>query len=142
MDKSEPEKNKTETPTARAKAVWPKLVAAAASHNKRWSAKPGKAQIAIIAARIKSGTEEADLEKAIHGYVEVNGTEARPGFNPLSFLRAATIFQASKIEGYIEAYTERGSARQSLEDRMADHRKKMDDDEGGNDDPPKGDRGW
>ena len=85
-------------------AVWPELVAAAARHGARWARAPGREQRRLLTARVRddNATPE-DLLAAIEGYVALNGTEPRNDFDPLVFLRAQTIYQRSKFEGYVQA---------------------------------------
>ena len=97
---------KQPTPTETVLAWWPTGVREAARYGKQWPSRPTKNQLSRIAARVRAGATPADLTAAIHGYVAQNGTETRDKFEPLRYLRATTLYQATKFDDYVAAAAE------------------------------------
>ncbi len=92
------------TPEQRARAVWPRLVRLAAEYGVSWSERPGKAQIALVASRLRSGDlDERGLVNVIRGYVALRGTTVNGDFNPLAHLHAKTLYAASNWPDYLQA---------------------------------------
>ena len=100
--KGRPSDKSADSPTSRARAVWPALVSRAAKHGARWAPKPGPKQVEIVAARIADGATEVELERAVEGYIRKHGTEAQDGFDPMKHYTATTLFRASKFDANVE----------------------------------------
>jgi len=92
------------TATELARECWPDLRSIALGYGVKWAEKPGKAQIQIIASRIRDDDLNArDLGLIIKGYVNLRGTEAQGDFNPLAHLVPKTLFRASNWPDYLAA---------------------------------------
>ena len=92
------------SPESKAKEAWPELRRAAAAYGVGWGKTPGRAQVKIIAERIKSdGLNEDQLEAVIHGYITLRGTTADNGFDPLKHLYPKTLYRPSNWPDYLAA---------------------------------------
>lgn len=103
-----------------AAAWWPALVERAAKHGKVWAAAPGKRQLELVAVRIRAGATLDELLGAIDGFVALHSDRLDDGDRPMrKFLRATTVFQASKFEDYLEARADLTApdARRRMEDK-------------------------
>jgi hypothetical protein len=107
----------SDSPESQARAAWPALRAAAASYGVNWIKTPGKAQVRLIAARIREdGLTAKQLEQIIHGYIVLRGTTPDNGFNPLSYLRPKTLYRESNWPDYLGAGEAPPKAKQSKQD--------------------------
>lgn len=94
----------TDSPESIARKAWPALRAAAASYGVNWIESPGRAQVKLIAARIREdGLTPKQLLQIIHGYVVLRGTTPDNGFNPLNYLRPKTLYRESNWPDYLGA---------------------------------------
>ena len=101
---SEPPKPKTSK--QRARAVWPKLVEAAARQGKVWRSKASDARLNLIAARLKhDDLSEDELIQIIDGAMIAWG-EGGVGFEPLKNLTPETLYRPCNWPKYLEAAAE------------------------------------
>ena len=106
-----------DTPESQARAAWPALRAAAAKYGVNWIENPGKAQVKIIAARIREdGLTAKQLEQIIHGYIVLRGTKPDGDWNPLNYLRAKTLYRESNWPDYLGAGEAPPKAKQQQRD--------------------------
>lgn len=69
-----------------------------------WIKTPGKAQVKLIAARIREdGLTPKQLEQIIHGYIVLRGTKPDNGFKPLNYLQVSTLYRESNWPNYLGA---------------------------------------
>lgn len=95
---------RTDSPEDIAREAWPALRAAAAEYGVNWIKTPGKAQVKLIAARIREdGLTAKQLEQIIHGFIVLRGTTPDRDFNPLKYLYPKTLYRESNWPDYLGA---------------------------------------
>ena len=93
-----------DSPEAIARDAWPALRAAAAEYGVNWIVSPGRAQVKLIATRIRDdGLTPKQLEQIIHGFIVLRGTKAENGFDPLKYLYPKTLYRESNWPDYLGA---------------------------------------
>ncbi len=100
---SVPSKAKTtsDSLTARARALWPQLVAEAALGGKVWSEEPGKRQLQIVMERVADSSEQ-DCIKAVRGY-RAKALGADGDWDAMRFFSVTSIFRPRNFDGNVDA---------------------------------------
>lgn len=115
----------------RTREVWPKLRDIANdTYGRSWGTHPSKRATELLVPLLRRGVPEADLVVAIHGCAALNRVREEP--ERLMYVRAQTVYQPTKFDGYVELGREaqekrsRGSPRarreaQRLAEWLAEH---------------------
>ncbi len=94
----------TDSPESQAREAWPALRAAAAEYEVWWLEKPGRAQVKLIAARIREdGLTAKQLEQIIHGFITLRGSTPDGAFDPLKYLYPKTLYRPNNWPDYLAA---------------------------------------
>jgi hypothetical protein len=94
-------KAKSDSLTARARALWPQLVAEAALGGKVWSEEPGKRQLQIVMERVADSSEQ-DCIKAVRGY-RAKALGADGDWDAMRFFSVTSIFRPRNFDGNVDA---------------------------------------